>query len=215
MHAFIDESGTLQDQEIMTVALVVLDGARSAEKLHLKASKVIFTPPKTKGLKEREKWFASRTLHFAEMNDDQKLALGSELGRANIASVIASHWHTEASATHEHRFAVYSKLVEMTILRAFEFYKQLNIAIAKQGGWQVYGPPFLEQLRKLPGQYKYNTGQYREADIYLASSANHGIQLADFFASSCRNYLLSKSANRLAEPYERVQHLVVQLDEYK
>lgn len=135
MHAFIDESGTLQDQEIMTVALVVLDGARSAEKLHLKASKVIFTRPTTRGLKEREKWFASRTLHFAEMNDDQKLALGSELGRSNIASVIASHWHTEASSTHEHRFAVYSKLVEMTILRAFEFYKQLNIALpSKEAG---------------------------------------------------------------------------------
>lgn len=38
-HGYIDESGTLGHQQIMTVALVVLNGARAADKLHVKLAK--------------------------------------------------------------------------------------------------------------------------------------------------------------------------------
>lgn len=59
-YGFIDESGTLQEHEVLTVALVVLDGARVADKLHLKVSKSVLLrrkrgdwPKKKSGLRRK------------------------------------------------------------------------------------------------------------------------------------------------------------------
>lgn len=213
-YGFIDESGTLQEHEVLTVALVVLDGARVADKLHLKVSKSVFTPPKTRGLAEKEKWFAAQKLHFADMDERQKLAMGAELAKANIAAVITNYWHTDESTSHEHRFAMYRSLVKATINKAFESFDDLMISVSKQGGWESYGPSFLQELRLLPDEFT-KRGDYRKGYFFLSSAAKPGQQIADYFASSSRNFLLAKSDASLSSPYECVQHQVRHFEEMK
>ena len=51
---------------------------------------------------------------------------------------------------------------------------------------------------------------FKKAKIFLAPAKNHGIQLADFYASASRNYLLSKKFPFSANPYNKIAHQVRQ-----
>jgi hypothetical protein len=206
-YGFIDESGTLDNHKVLTVALVIFEGARTAEKLHLKIVKSVFPVPKARGLAEKEKWFAAQKLHFVDMNDDRKLKLGKELGKANISAFIASYWHSDENCSHEHRFGMYKELVKATINKALEDFDELAISIAKQGGWEKYGKQLIQELRPLPEAFTSAKRQVK-SDFFLASAAKPGLQIADFYASSCRNFLLADGDENLAAPYQLVNHRV-------
>jgi hypothetical protein len=213
-YGYIDESGTLSHQEVMTVALVILNGARAAKKLHKKlVQSTIPNPPKTRGLREVEKWYASQQLHFVDMETTRKLELGKALSTENIEVFIASYKHKRVDCSHEARFVIYKNLVKSTVNSAFGTYKELTICIAKQGGWEDYGKALLEELRLLPETFS-KQGTYRKGDFYLASSSTPGLQIADFYASSSRNAMITcNDAKNLCAPYELVKHQIRKFDE--
>jgi hypothetical protein len=192
----------------MTVALIVLDGVRAADRLHLRIAKSLApAPSKTRGRAALEKWYEKHQVHFVDMDEEHKLMVGNELGKANITAFIAGYWHTEESTTHEHRFAMYKQLVKTTTRRAFWAFDDLVVAIAKQGGWDTYGRPFMEELRQVPDEF-ISAGIYRKGAFFLSSPAKPGPQIADFYASSSRSFLLAETDASLAAPYELIQHQV-------
>jgi hypothetical protein len=212
-HAFIDESGTMPDQEIMTVALVIVDGVRTAEKLHPKLARSVFPPPRVRGLRELERWYADQKLHYAEMNHEQKLAMGAELSKANITAIIGYCRHSEESTTHEHRFVMYTELLKLTIRKALETIDDLVVSIGKQGGWESYGSDLIRELRLLPEHYT-RAGNFRKGDFFLSSPFKPGQQISDFYASASWNFLLAKSDAEKCAPYERIRHQVTHLEEF-
>ncbi len=213
-HGYIDESGTLSHHEVMTVALVILNGARAAKKLHIRLAKsTIPNPPRTRGLGELEKWYASQQLHFADMETTRKLKLGKALSIENVEVFIASYKHQSANSSHEARFIMYKNLVKSTVSNAFRSYEDLTICIAKQGGWEDYGKSMLEELRLLPEAFT-KQGDYRKGDFYLASASNPGLQIADFYASSSRNaMLICHDTNDLCAPYELIKHQICRFEQ--
>lgn len=213
-HGYIDESGTLGHQQIMTVALVVLNGARAADKLHVKLAKAtVPNAPKMRGLAELEKWYASQRLHFADMENTRKLKLGKALSTATVAVFVASFKHVDVNSSHEQRFEIYKRLLKATINSAFETFSDLSIGIAKQGGWEDYEKPLLAELRDLPEAFTAK-GFYRKGVFYLASGAKPGLQIADFYASSSRNARLAHSGvDDLTGPYELIKHQVKNFEE--
>lgn len=211
-HCFVDESGTMADQHVMTVAVVVLDGARTAEKIHPKLTRAVFAPPKVRGLKELERWYAAQELHFTEMNESQKLAVGSVLGAANISVVIGYCKHSIVDVAHDVRFELYRELLKCTIRKAFLLDNEFVVSIAKQGGWESYGPSLISELRTLPEQFTTG-GNYRKANFLLASPSKQGHQIADFYASSSRNFLIADGNNAMSAPFDRVSHQVVHFEE--
>jgi len=207
-YAFIDESGTLQHHEVMTVALIVLDGVRAADKIHLRLVKSLSIAPSQKhGRMALDEWNEKQQIHFTDMDEGHQLSIGTELGKANISVFIASHWRTKESVTHEHRFGVYKQLVKTTIRAAFGTFDDLVVAIAKQGGWEAYGKPLIEELRLLPGEFM-SAGMYRKGTFFLSSGAKPGPQIADFYASASRHFLLARTDASLAKSYERIQHQI-------
>jgi len=203
-HLFIDESGTRDMQEVMTVAAVVLEGANSADTLHTSVMKSL-NPDYLKlvsTLRKQRKELPQ--MHYIDLSDKQKRDTGERLGRANIAVYSASYWYDDAPMVeHNDRFPVYSQLVTKVIEAAFKDHKELKIGIAKQGGWQKYGPGFLSELKKIPDNLRQEDGEYREGDFFLASAAKSGIQLADFYVGSIRD-----CHRDLHTAHDRIKHQV-------
>jgi hypothetical protein len=90
----------------------------------------------------------------------------------------------------------------MVITAAFEQYQELEIAIAKQGGWQEYEHTLLNELKQIPDEFK-RKGGYRQGEIYLASAASPGIQLADFYVGSIRQH--HRNSRAVHEKIKRVR----------
>jgi hypothetical protein len=211
-HGFIDESGTLADQGVMTVALVLLNGARTAEKLHPKLTKSIYPTHSARGLKQMEQFYASQELHFAQMNDKQKLAIADVLSKSNITAFVGFCQHTEDSTEHNHRFLMYRELLKLTINKAFETTDELIVSIAKQGGWESYGGELISELRYLPQAFT-RTGQFRKGEFFLSSPLKQGLQIADFYASSSWHFLRAGQNTAQCAAYERIRHQVAHFGE--
>jgi hypothetical protein len=86
------------------------------------------------------------------------------------------------------------------------------VSIAKQGGWESYGPTLIRELRSQPEQY-ITDSNYRKVGFFLASPSKPGHQIADFYASSSRNFLIADGNSSMVAPFERVSHQVVSLEE--
>lgn len=203
-HVFIDESGTRENQELMTVAAVVFEGANSADRLHLSAMKVL--NPKylelVKELKKQRKELPS--MHYIDMSDAQKREVGERLAQAQITVYSASFWYDpENKYEHNERFNVYKQLVTKVIEDAFKQHKELSIAIAKQGGWKEHGAAFLRELKSIPENYRRQHSDYREGEFYLLSAAKSGIQLADFYVGSIRD-----SHRDIHTSHDKIKHQV-------
>ena len=204
-HCFVDESGTVAHQEIMTVALVMLEGGRTAEKLHPKLTKLAFRKPKLRGLKELERWYETRELHFINLSDAEKLAIGQELAKANIKAFVGYCRHTDESSEHEHRHLMYTELLKKTIHKAYEVEEDLVISIGKQGGSDIYGPPLLRALREIP-QVLSAGGTYRRGNFFLASPSKQGQQISDFYASASWHYLQSGGDANRSGAFDLIKH---------
>jgi hypothetical protein len=101
------------------------------------------------------------------------------------------------------------QLVKIVITAAFEKHQELEIAVAKQGGWQKYERNFLAALKQIPDDFKQRGG-YRKGQIYLTSAVTPGIQLADFYVGSIRDY-----HRDLPDVHERIKHQVKTYDVYR
>lgn len=208
-YAYIDESGTMPEDLIMTVALVVIDSQRMATKIHSEIIKALHPDSRMKGKKRLQEWYEQQEVHFADMTAPKRLLAGEILGQSNLKVYIASAAHSHKSQKHSYRFEVYTNLVKATINAAFMDFDQLTINIGRQGGSAKYGPSLIRELKLIPMQFR-EYKLFKKAKIFLAPAKNHGIQLADFYASASRNYLLSKKLLVSASPYTKIAHQVMQ-----
>ena len=53
--------------------MVVIDGARGAQRLHRRAAEGLFPHKSIRAKKQLEEWFAKCELHYADMVDSEKL----------------------------------------------------------------------------------------------------------------------------------------------
>lgn len=157
-HAYIDESGTRENQEVMTVAAVVFDGANSAARLHESVMQAL-NPRYMELAKEAKKQRRQLPLmHFVNLSGAHRSTAGAHLANANVSVFSASFWYESPEMSHAERFSVYTKLVKMVITAAFGRFSEIEIGIAKQGGWQHYEQEFLIELKQIPKELSQQGG---------------------------------------------------------
>lgn len=202
----------MDHQGLMSVAMIVLEGANSAQKLHDHVMTAL--NPKyiqlVKQMKQLRKPASVKPhLHFADMTSDQKRTVAGRLAQAKITVFTAHHWH-QGDKTHPERFDTYTELVKICIRKALEDHKELVISIGKQGGWQKYERDFCTQLRTLTEQFT-RAGNYRKVDIELLSAVKPGIQLADFYVGAVREFTMDEKA---LMPFDLVREQIVTREIY-
>jgi len=195
-HAYIDESGTREYQKVMTVALVVLEGKRTAEKLHEKLMCELYPD-----YIERRKLFKKKSihklpgLHYAEMNRAQKEKVAKKLASVTIFAYVSYYYHDGTATEHQQRFEIYTQLVKDSIRLATDQVNELSVVVAQQGGWQGYEQQFEAELKAL--EYDTHPRKYRKLLISLEPARHPGIQLSDFYAGCCRDFVLDPDSQRL------------------
>lgn len=211
-HAYLDESGTMDHQGVMSVAMIILEGANSAQKLHdhvMTALNPKYIQLIKQMKKERKQAKDMPHLHFADMTLDQKCKVGGALANAKVRVYTAHHLH-HREKTHQERFEIYTELVKLCIWKAMKDHNTLVITIAKQGGWQKYERDFLAQLRALSEKFT-RIRNYRQVSIELRSAIKPGIQLADFYVGAVREYTMDRST---AGPYTFIREQIFTQETY-
>ena len=210
-YAFIDESGTMDHQDVMTVAAIVFEGEHSIVKLHDHVMRDL--NPRyaqlQKQLKKDRKGSKLPRLHFTDMTNEHRATVGKRLANAKVSVFAASYWYETPSMSHEARFGIYTELVKLSIRKAFEMHKELEVGVAKQGGWQGYKRRFLMELKQIPGDFTKN-GDYRKGEFYLLSAAKAGIQIADFYVGAVRDH-----HRGLTGAHDYIKHQVVCCETYR
>src|ERR1700677_3490629 len=128
-YAYIDESGTMPEDLIMTVAMLVIDSPRMATKLHLQAARALYPSRKIKGQSKLQEWYTLQRLHFADMTLTQKLLCAEILSQHNLRVYMASKRHSPKVQKHSFRFRAYKDLVKIAVTAAFRDFDQLIINI--------------------------------------------------------------------------------------
>ncbi len=211
-YAFIDESGTMPKDQIMTVALIVVPGKHSASKIHNQIVAAIHPNLKSRSKVRFKQLYDQKRLHFADMSDAQKLLTGGTLSKMSLKAYIANSRHTSLCQEHSYRFKLYKTLIKSAVHAALADFDDLIINIGRQGGSEKYEGVLINELRTI-AEYFNKKGLFKKAKFSLLSASNAGIQLADFYASASRDYFLSESASVSAIPYYRIIHQVVRLPE--
>ena len=205
-YAYIDESGTKDDQEIMTVALVLFEGAFIAHKVHKLLTRELF-PNCSKPDKKRKK---PSGLHYADMNDknqNQRLSAGEILAKQSIQCFASCFYHDGTEKSHEQRFEIYTSLIKICLKDALDFHQHLDVTIAQQGNWESYEGPLTNQLDAIVAEQSARLG-FRKASFGFESAAKPGIQIADFYAGSIRGHLLKHKDSSLGASFELIEHQV-------
>jgi len=205
-HCFIDESGTMDHQGLMSVALITLEGVNSAQRLHDQIMTALAPGylARVKQLKKERKSTHLPQLHYADMSSEQKRTVGARLGQAKITVYSAHHFHADEK-TYDERFAIYTELVKICVQKALSEHTELVISIAKQGGWQKYENDFCAVLRNIAEEF-CRAGDYRRATFQLLSAVKPGIQLADFYVGTVRDFVANEPA---LMPYDLVQEQIL------
>jgi hypothetical protein len=202
-YAYIDESGTREYQKVMTVALVLLDGKRTAERIIDKLG-ALFHADHAKRSRRRN----STDLHYANLSRADRERLANELANARISAFVSYYWHDGKAAKHQQRFAIYASLVKETIQLALANSPQLSVTIAQQGGWRGYERAFESSLKLLEHNHTTGSETYRKLEIDLQPARRPGVQLADFYAGACREYLLDPDCPTTGTPFRSIKHQV-------
>ena len=136
-HAYIDESGTMDHQGVMTVALVVLEGKNSAANLQEQLMTLVRPDYVNlmKRLKKERRTIDAPKLHYIDLNEQLRQAVVQRCAQSNISVYSASHEHADTEKTHAQRFRLYSSLVQIIIKQALIEHNELIVGIGKQGGW--------------------------------------------------------------------------------
>jgi Protein of unknown function (DUF3800) len=207
-YAYIDESGTLSEHQVMTVSLVLFDGRRTADRAHHKILKELY-PHLANDLKA----LATKKLHFTDMPTHIQNQVATHLASERISAVINSHWHTMDEETHGTSFGRYTKMVQLLLYKALEMTTgEMNVIIAQQGGWETYEKSFLSEVDKATELFSKRNKQFRSVNYELKPAHSVcGLQLADFYAGTVRKMYLDSLAGlevHLSSPYDLVQHQI-------
>jgi hypothetical protein len=68
------------------------------------------------------------------MDDRQRIKVAAELAQAKIHAIVSSHWHTDSSDTHQHRFGLYKELVIAVTNKAMEDHDDLGYLTGEARG---------------------------------------------------------------------------------
>jgi hypothetical protein len=207
-YAYIDESGTLSEHQVMTVSLVLFEGRRTADRAHHKILKELYPH-----LADDLKSLGAKKLHFTDMPDHIQNQVASQLAQERISAVINSHWHSADEEAHGTTFGRYTKMVQLLLYRALELTTgEMKVIIAQQGGWETYEKPFLAEVHKAAELFSKRKHVFRAVDYDLKQAHTvGGLQLADFYAGTVRKMFLDTLAGletHLSSPYDRVQHQI-------
>jgi hypothetical protein len=193
----------------MTVAAVVFEGATSATRLHERVMKDL-NPKYLQLVKELKKQRGKLpSMHFVDLTESAKSIVGERLAMANVSVFSASFWYESTTIEHNERFSIYTQLVKIVITAAFQKHQEMEIAIAKQGGWQDYERELLSELKQIPKEMSQQ-GSFRKGEIYLTSAAKAGIQIADFYVGCIRDY-----HRDMPDVHEHVKHQVLTYAVYR
>ncbi|MBX9770413.1 MAG: DUF3800 domain-containing protein [Candidatus Obscuribacterales bacterium] len=203
-HAYIDESGTRHDQEVMTVSMIVVEGAFTAQAIHKVVLEEI-NPKWGKRTNSRQRLVAK--LHYVDMTKDHKMMMGSILAQRGIDCFASCYYHEGDEKPHEERFGAYLQCVKNCLWQAFDIYDDLTVTIEKQGGWADYKGPMISALGEIPEEYT-KRGRFTKSKFELQSSSKHGLQLADFYAGAIRDHLLSHKDKSLSVSYDHISHQI-------
>lgn len=212
-YAYIDESGTLVEHEVMTVSLVLLSGRRTPDRISERILKVLY--PHLAG---NPKALGKKKMHFADMREEVQNQVATQLAQEKIAGVINSHWHTGAEEAHQILFSRYTRMVQLLIYRALEMtIGPLTVVIAEQGSPETYKSALFADLEKTVELFRRRTGSFRKVDFELDSAQTlRGLQIADFYAGAVRKMWLESMTGtdtHLCAPYRHIQHQV-KLEDY-
>jgi hypothetical protein len=211
--AYIDESGTLVEHEIMTVSLVLLGGRRTPDRISERILKVLYPH-----LAEDAKALGKKKMHFADMSGKVQNQVASQLAQEKISGVINSHWHTDEEETHPTLFPRYTRMVQLLLYRALEMTTgDLTVIIAEQGSPETYKTALFADLEKTVELFRRRTGVFRKVTFELRSAQSlRGLQIADFYAGAVRKMWLESMTGvetHLCVPYRHVQHQI-KLEDY-
>ncbi len=212
-YAYIDESGTLIEHEIMTVSLVLVGGRRTPDRISERILKLLY-PHLANDLKALGK----KKLHFADMSGTVQNQVAAQLAQEKISGVINSHWHTRQEEPHQVLFSRYTRMTQLLIYRALEMtIGDLTVVIAEQGSPETYKAGLFADLEKTVDLYYRRTGIFRKVTFELKSAQSHrGLQIADFYAGAVRKMWLESITGvetQLCAPYRLVQHQI-KLEDY-
>lgn len=212
-YAYIDESGTLVEHEIMTVSLVLLAGRRTPDRISERILKLLYPH-----LASNPKALGKKKLHFADMSGTVQNQVASQLAEEKITGVINSHWHTCEEETHQVLFARYTRMAQLLLYRALEMTTDdLTVIIAEQGSPETYKTALFADLEKTVELFRRRTGTFRKVNFELKSAQSlRGLQIADFYAGAVRKMWLESMTGvetHLCAPYRHVQHQI-KLEEY-
>lgn len=207
-YAYIDESGTLSEHQVMTVSLVLLEGRRTADRAHHKILKELYPH-----LAHDQKALAAKKLHFTDMPTHIQNQVANQLAGERISAVINSHWHNMSEEAHSMSFGRYTKMVQLLLYRALEMTNgEMNVVIAQQGGWETYEKPFLSEVHKATELFSKRNQTFRSVAYKLKPAHTVcGLQLADFYAGTVRKMFLNSLTGletHLSTPYDRVKHQI-------
>jgi hypothetical protein len=204
-HSYIDESGTKDNQEVMAVALILLDGAFAAQRLHNQLIHELF--PQSRKLAKMEHANPRVGLHYIDMNMSQKLTVAGILGGQSIQCFTGCFYHDGQEKSHQQRFEIYTSLIKYCLADALESHVHLDVAIAQQGNWMAYRMPLLSDLNEVVLKSAARLG-YRKVKFGMQAASKAGIQLADFYAGATRGHLLSFKDKSLGAPYQLLEHQI-------
>lgn len=205
-HAFIDESGTKDDQVIMTVAMIVLEGQFLSNKIQGLVLKEVFPERFAEKLNKKNKTQPALGLHYCDTALDKKIIAGKVLRSQSITCYAGYYYHDDKPKKHEERFAIYRSMVKTCILQSLEDFVELDITVAAQGGAKEYRAEFLADLQAVVEGFR----EYRKAKFRLGNNANPGVQLADFYSGAIRDHLIGqmKQEKHLLHAFEIIQEQV-------
>jgi hypothetical protein len=206
-YGFIDESGTMDDQEIMTVGLIILDGQFASRKIQTSILKALY-PKRFAEKKSKRGADKSLMLHYFELEPAQKADVARILAEHNITCHCSYYYHDGKVKTHEERSAIYRSMVRACILSALESHEELDICVARQGAGPEQKSEFLAELRLIPDNCRK---KYRKVKFSLGTNAHEGVQLADFYVGATRDYFRSSllQDGTLATAYQIIEPQVV------
>ena len=204
-HSYIDESGTKDDQEVMALALIVLEGGFTAAKIH----KHLIGSLNPKYL-DSKKVGGKLALHYADMSKEHKRTSGLILASYSVDCFASYYYHDGSEKTHGERHFIYSNLVKNCVSQALQVYDELEVSIAQQGDWQSYAIDLINELQGVVSTLSRRY-QFKKAKFDFLSAAKPGIQLADYYVGAVRGHLLKHSDESLGTAFDLIQHQVREL----
>lgn len=208
-YAYIDESGTMPEHEVMTVSLVLLEGKRTGDHISQRVLKKLYPH-----LENNLKVLSQKKLHFADMSNETQNQVARIISKEKISGVINCHWHAVKEEVHQVRFNRYVKMLQSLLFKALEITSgDLVVVIAEQGSPDSYRNELFSELRKIVDEFHRRFGVFRHVEFELKSANNvRGLQLADFYAGTVRKMWLESSGQgvevKACNPYCHLEHQI-------